>query len=217
VAKVDAEVEVDAAELNGRAIVGGPFVAGQLSVAGALESRGPLTVSGLFALRGALEASADVRAGEARLEGRLRTRGELVVERTLRLRGTFQGPSVRSAALELQGSATIPGTVDAATVTAALTEDSAIGTVRCGSLRLRGPPPNLVRRVLGRVPVVTVERVEAETVFIEAARVGFVRAQEVTLGREAHVAAVEGRVVRSHRSARLGPESWSRPPAGLTR
>ena len=44
-----------------------------------------------------------------------------------------------------------------------------------------------------------------------------VRAGEIVLGRNAHVGTVEGKVVRAHPSSRVGPESWSRPPPGLSR
>jgi cytoskeletal protein CcmA (bactofilin family) len=217
IAKVVGSAEVGAGELDGTVVVGGAFTADQLKAVGALEVRGPLTVAGRFSMHGSLDAGGSVHAGEAVLRGPSRLGGELVVDGTLAVHGTLQAPSVECGVLDLSGTAMIPGAVVATSVDADLVADSAIGTIQCRQLRLRGPVPNIVRRVLGRPPVVTVERVEAESARIEGARVRFVRAREIVLGRGAHVGAVEGKVARAPASSRVGPESWSRPPYGLSR
>jgi len=217
ISKVAGVVEVGSADLRGTVVVGGTLTAASLEFDGTLEARSQVAVSGKLRGRGQLGAEAGVRAGEAELAGVVRVSGELVASGRLRVRGRLQAPSVRSEVLDLRGSAQVPGEITAPSCRLTLTEDTSIGTIRCRDLRLRGPPPNLVRRVLSEEAIVRVDAVEGETVSIEFARVRFVRAREVTLGRGAHVAAVEGKVVRTHRSSRLGPESWSRPPPGLSR
>lgn len=217
IAKVAGTVDVGAADLGGTVVVGGPTTAGRLTVLGAFDAHGPVTVAGRLSSRGSLDAGTSVRAAEATLRGRVLVAGELVVDGTLKVRGSLRAPSVRCGRLELRGTAHIPGAVVAGSVDADLLGDSVLGTVQCRQFRLRGPAPNVVRRALGKEAVVAVERVDAESARVEAARVGLVRAGEVVLGRDAHVATVEGRLVRAHPSSRVGPESWSRPPAGLSR
>jgi len=216
-AKVAGRVEVGAGEIDGTAIVGGPFSAGQLTVVGRLEAHAPMTVAGRLSTRGALEAGGPVHAAEADLQGPVHVAGELSVDGALRVRGALRAPSVRCGPLKLRGTANIAGAVVASSFNADLLADSAVGTVQCRQFQVRGPSPNLVRRILGVSSVVTVERVDAEEVRIEGARVRFVRAAKIVLGRNAHVAALEGAVVRAHRTSRVGPESWSRPPLGLSR
>lgn len=217
IAKVLGGVEVGEAEADGSLVVGGPLLAEELRARGSVEGRGPITVAGRLRVRGSLDARSTVKAGAAALEGPVRVEGELAVDTTLEVRGHLRAPAVRGGVLRIRGTADVPGTVTATSVDLAAEGDSAIGTVRCRDLRLRGPRPNVVRRVLGRDAVVKVDRVEAETARVEGAWVGFLKAREVVLGPDAHVAEVEGRVVRAHPSSRVGPESWSRPPAGLSR
>ena len=218
IAKVAGNVDAGIVELDGTVVVGGTLTAQELSSRGSLEARGPCVVHGRLLAHGAFDAAGLVQAREARLEGSSRVGGELVSEGDLRVRGRLHGSSVSCrGALEIRGAATLPGSIVAASVEAALTGETALGVVRCRELRLRGPAPNLVQRVLGAAATATVERVEAETVVLENVRVRFVRAGRVELGRNAHVATLEGTVVRSHPTSRLGPESWSRPPVGLTR
>ena len=216
-AKVAGDVDVGSTDLDGTVVVGGSVLAEELSLRGGLEARGPLTVYGALRSHGSLGAGATVRAREARLDGTVRLAGDLVVETALRVRGDLRAPSLTCGELDLRGTAAIPGTVAATSLDAHLVADSSFGLIRCRRLRLRGPVPSVVRRVLGPEVTVRVERIEAESAFVESARVGFVRAKEVVLGRNAHVRDVEGRVVRAHASSRLGPESWTPPPFGLSR
>lgn len=217
IAKIAGDVEVGSADLAGTVVVGGRLSAGELSVRGRLDARGVVEVSGRIRSDGGLDAGASVTAGDAQLDGTIRAGGEIAVGAGLRVRGALRCPSLRADGLHLRGSIAVPGTVAATSVDLRLVGDSAIGLVRATDVLLRGPAPNVVRRVLDREVLVTVERVEAQRVRLEAVRVGSVRAPEVVLGPDAHVASVEGKVVRAHPSSHLGPESWSRPPPGLSR
>jgi len=217
VAKVAKDVEVGSADLDGTVIVGGALRAVSVTAVGTLEARGAVEVLGPLKVEGALEAGASVRAQEARLHGRSRIVGALLVEARLEAHGTVHAPSVVCGSLDLRGTAVLPEVTVAGVLEAVLDGDGTFGSIRAQEVRLRGPVPNLVRRILAPEPLVTVERIEAERVSLEGVRVGFVRSPEVFLGRSAHVGTVEGRVVRAHPSSRVGPESWSRPPSGLVR
>jgi cytoskeletal protein CcmA (bactofilin family) len=217
VAKVARGVEVGAGELDGTVVVGGTLVADELVVRGTLEVRGAVRVWGRLRVRGSLETGASVASGEADLDGPIRLGGELAVERALAVRGTLHAPGVRCALLDAHARLTVSGTIEATRIDAELAGDSRLGLVQAQEVRLRGPPLGVVAKVLGRESVVTVDQLEADTVSLESVRVGRVRAREITLGPGAHVATVEGRIVRAHPSSRVGPESWSRPPEGLRR
>lgn len=217
IAKVVRGVEVDVAQLRGTTVIGGPLVAREVTVSGGLESHGPVTVAGRFRVRGSLDTGGSVRAGAATFEGPVRIARELVVDGALRLRGALRAASVRCEQLRLRGSVTVPGALTSGTIDAELVGDCSVGAVVCREIRLRRPVATVVEKVLGRGTVAEVGRVEAERAWVGGARVGFLRAKEVVLGRDAHIASVEGRIVRAHPSSRVGPESWSRPPAGLSR
>lgn len=217
ITKVVKGAEVGTGELGGTVVVGGTLVAERLTVLGSLEAHGPVTVAGRLVARGAFGAGASVRAGEATFRGPVQVAGELVVEGALTVRGALRAASVRCGRLDLRGTATVPGPVVATAVEATLVGESELGRVEGEEVRLRGPLPNVVQKVLGHDALATVERIDARSVRVEAARVGFVRAAEVVLGRNAHVGTLEGTLVRAHPTSRVGPESWSRPPPGLTR
>jgi cytoskeletal protein CcmA (bactofilin family) len=217
IAKVAQEVDVEEGRLDGTVVVGGPLLAGELSVRGHLEVRGALTVAGRLTTRGSLEAGASVRAGEAELQGRLRVAGDLVAESRLRTQAIVWARSIQADRLELRGAVHVSGPVVGATIDASFDGNSALGAVRGGTVRLHGPAPNPVRRVLGPEVTVSVERIDAESVFLASARVGFVRASQIVLGPGARVASAEGTVAKAHRTSHLGPESWTPPPEGLRR
>lgn len=217
ISKVEREVNVGRAELHGTVTVGGAFDADQLTAEGVLEVRGRVSVAGRLRAHGTLDAGGVVAAGEARLVGPVRLLGELSAATLASVRGTLHAPSLRCATLEVKGMAVVPGTVLGTTVDADLHADSALGQVQGRRVRLRGPVPNVVQQLLAPDLAVHVDRIDADSVVLEGVRVGFVRSREVVLGRHAHVGTVEGTVVRSHPSSHVGPESWSRPPAGLTR
>ncbi len=217
VAKVLGEVDVGTATIRGTLVVAGALTADACSADGTLEVAGAVEVRSSLAAVGTLRAGSTVHASDAELRGDARVAGEIRVDRLLTARGSFSAGSARVGALSIQGEARVPGTVTAERVDAVLHEDSAFGTIEASSVRLEARPADPVGRVLGRRVVVSVDRIDADTVELTSAVVGFVRAKTLALGRDCHVAAVEGTVIRSHRSSRVGPESRSAPPPGLRR
>jgi hypothetical protein len=126
-------------------------------------------------------------------------------------------PTVAAGSLDLTGAADVPGAITADRVTARFRSASSLGNLQARTVVLRVRPPNPVEMVRGTSIAVRVNRIEADTVELDGVDVQFVRAREVTLGRGAHVTEWEGHVVRRHASARIGPESRTPPPYGLSR
>lgn len=217
IAKVVGDVDVADGGVDGTLVVGGHLNAGRLRAFGRLEVRGPIVVRGSLRTRGTFRAGAAIRAGTADLDGSCEAAGPLEVEGELRSRGSLRGPEVRAGAIGLEGTAAVRQLTATGALTATFAGDAHLGRLEARDVRLRGPAPNLVTEALGRRSTVTVERIEAATVYVRAARVGFVRAPTIVLGRFAHVVEHEGAIVRAHPSSRLGPESWTPPPPGLRR
>jgi len=215
--KVTGDVNVGAAQLEGKVSVGGKLTAGAFRCRGALEVEGPVDVAGTFHSTGGLRAASTLHALEADLRGELQVIGAVSVDRALTVHGSLSAPSLAVGSLALEGEAHIPGDVTGTSVSAHFTHDSVLWTIRAQSVALRAKIPNLVEKVLGRPMAVTVRRVEADTVDLEGVDVKFVRSPKITLGRDAHITEFEGTIVRRHPSSRVGFESRSPRPYGLWR
>jgi len=215
--KVTGDVSVGQAALEGSVAIGGKLTAAAFGSHGALEVEGTVEVSGAFAASGQLRAAQTLHAGEADLRGVSHVLGAVSVDQDLTVRGSLSAPSLSFGTLRLDGDAQVPGDLVGRSVSAHFTNPSALGTVRAPTVSLRAKVPNLVEKVLGRQMSVTVRRVEADTVELEGVDVKFVRAPQISLGRAAHLTEYEGTIVRRHPSSRVGFESRSPPPYGLSR
>ncbi len=221
-AKVDGDVDVDAATVRGLLSVGGKLAAGRLSLRGTFDSVGPVDVRETLTIDGTARLGASVHSGDLRTRGTFHAVGPVRVDRGLFAEGSVEAPSVAATLVELTGSAEIPGALVATgVVRVRFRADSKLGEVRAPRVELAGPPtslvPTLLRRVFGGSASAHVVRVEAEAVELSAVDVGFVRAERIVLGPGAHVTTVEGTIVRRHPTSRVGPESRSPPPHGLSR
>jgi cytoskeletal protein CcmA (bactofilin family) len=222
IAKVLGDVDVGSGEVAGLVSVGGKLRADAFHAEGTFEVVGAVEVRDGLAVEGTAQFRAPVHAGELTTDGTLRSAAEVRVDRILSAVGLVEAPSARVGAMRLHGSATVPGPLEAqALVLAEFRGDSRIGTIRAAKAVLHGPSaglvPTLMRSVLGGEAAVHVDRVEADSVELAAVDVGFVHAREIVLGAGAHVTTVEGTIVRRHPSARVGFESRSPPPHGLSR
>ena len=215
--KVIGEVDVGRADLRGSVAVGGSLRAERVTAYGWLEVVGAVEVRALLGVDGELRAGSTVRAGEGIVRGSLRSAGALLVDAGLRVVGAVRCPSIAAVTLTLEGDLEIPGMLRASIVSLALRDGSRLGSVAGATVRVRARAPGGVASLLGRPPTVEIGRIEADHVEIEGVDVGFVHANEVVLGPGAHVTTLEGRVVRQHRSSRVGPESRTAPPPGLSR
>jgi cytoskeletal protein CcmA (bactofilin family) len=221
-AKVTGNVTAAVVESRGLLSVGGSLRTGTLVADGTLEVLGPTEVSGTARFDGTYRPTGPAHLGVAEVRGVLRTPTDLKVDRELRVAGSLEAPSVHVGYLEIEGSANVPGVVASSTkIRAQFKSDSTLGSLTAPEVVLRGPPPglvpNLMRKVFGGAAHIEVERIEAERVELEAVEVAFVRAAQVVLGPGAHVTALEGTIVRQHATARVGPESHTPPPHGLSR
>lgn len=220
--KVQGDVDVDAGASTGFLSVGGKIAAATFRSRGTFEVVGPMEIRGDLTLDGTVRLQGPVHAGALQARGTLQCAAELRVDRVLSVTGAIEAPGARVGLFELDGTAAIPGEVEAVVAARArFRGDSEIDGLRAKSVVLKGPSttliPTLLRAVFGGSAAVRVNRIEAETVELSAVDVEFVRAPRIVLGPGAHVTAFEGTIVRQHASSRVGPESRSRPPYGLTR
>ncbi|MGA7477134.1 MAG: hypothetical protein WBW47_08005 [Thermoplasmata archaeon] len=215
--KVIRDVNLGQGTLDGTVSIGGKLTATGLEHRGTLDVGGAMDVRGTFRGSGTLRAGLTLHAIDADLKGAVRMLGATSVDHALTVRGSFAAPSLTVGELTLHGEAHVAGDIVGRSVSARLTADSAFGTIRAPSVDLRAKVPNLVEKVLGRRVIVTVQRIEADAVTLEAVNANFVHAPKITLGRDAHITEYEGTIVRRHPSSRVGFESKSRPPYGLWR
>jgi len=215
--KVTGDVNVGTAELEGTVSIAGKLTAGTFRSRGALEVGGPVDVSGTCTSSGGLRAALTFHAIEADLRGPNQLIGAVSIDRLLAVRGSLDAPSLTVGAFTLEGEARVPGEIVGRSVSAHFTSASALGAVRAATVTLRAKVPNLVEKLFGRQMAVTVRRVEADAVDLEGVDVEFVRAPKITLGREAHITEYEGTIVRRHPTSRVGFESRSPRPYGLSR
>jgi len=215
--KVTGEARFGEGTLDGTITIAGALSAESVQLRGSLDLGGPGEVRHRFVGSGSLRTAAAFHAGEADLKGTVRTGGALSVDRLLKLRGTLDAPSLAVGALDFSGDAEVPGTTTGGSISAHLLASSAFGPIRAKNVSLRAKIPNLVERILSRDVEVSVDQIEAETVYLEAVDVEFVRAPKISLGRNAHITQYEGTIVRRHPSSRVGFESRSPPPYGLSR
>ncbi|MGA8542634.1 MAG: hypothetical protein WB947_03725 [Thermoplasmata archaeon] len=221
-AKVLGEVDIGTGSTSGLASIAGKLTAGTFRSRGTLEVVGLAEVREELIVDGTTHFLAAVHAGALQSNGTLRCTGDLRVDRTFTGAGTLEVPSVHAGAFDLTGTAEILGDLEGvAYVRARFRGDSRIGTVRAKRVELHGPPTSLVptlwRNVFGGSAEVHIERVEADSVVLSGVDVGFVHAREIVLGPGAHVSALEGTIVRQHSTSRVGPESRTPKPHGLTR
>jgi len=215
--KVLAEADAGAVEARGTVVIGGALSADACRVVGALDVGGAIDVRSALFVDGALRTRSTVHGGELEFRGSARCAGDVRADGAFTLRGSLTAPNLRATKVTLHGSADLPGAVEAQEVGAQFLHDSHLGQVRAKSVRLRGKVATIVDKAFFRHAAVTIERIEADSVELEAVHAVFVRAPEIVLGREASVGEVEGTIVRRHPTSHVGPESKSPPPYGLRR
>lgn len=220
--KVQGDVDVGVGSTTGLVSIGGRLTAQSFRARGTLEVVGATEVREQLTLDGTVHFRAPVHAGTLDARGTLRCPADVRVDRALTVTGSFEAPSAHVGLLDVTGTVDIPGDLDAVvSVRVRFRGDSHIHAIRTKSVVLEGPPsaliPTLVRRVFGGAAEVRIGRVEAETVELSAVYVEFVHAEKIVLGAGAHLREFEGTIVRRHPSSRVGPESRTPPPHGLSR
>jgi hypothetical protein len=215
--KVTGDANLGEGKLDGTVSLGGRLSATRVQYRGVFDVDAAVEASESLSGVGSLRVGSTVHTATADLKGTVRVSGALTVDRALTVHGSLVAPSATVGELSLEGDARIPGDLVALRVDAYLKENSSFARVRARSVTLRAKPPNLVEKVFFRRVSVSVARIEADEVELEAVEAKFVRAPKITLGREAHVTEYEGTIVKRHPSSRVGFESKSPPPYGLRR
>jgi cytoskeletal protein CcmA (bactofilin family) len=221
-AKVQGDVDVGAGDVRGLTSIAGKLTAQSFRSRGSLEVVGAIEVAGDLSVDGTTHLQSVVHASTLTARGTLDSAADLRVDRALTATGTLEAPSAHVGLLDLTGSLELPKELEAVvSVRLRARGDSHVGEIRAKRVVVEGPPtaliPTLLRKVFGGNASVRVERIDADSVQLSAADVGFVHAKEIVLGAGAHVTALEGTVVRQHSTARVGPESRTPPPHGLSR
>jgi cytoskeletal protein CcmA (bactofilin family) len=212
--KVLGDVDVEEGRLDGQTSVGGRCVAQRLDAHGSLEVLGDLVVADSLRTRGSLHVGGSLQAGELDHDGLLVVEGAARMTFGWKSRGEARvGGDVNAADLEFDGRLTVGGILTARRVEGRLTGESAVREIHAEEV--------VIRRPGGLFPTprgsLALDRIEAKTAELEGVECEYVVAEELRLGPHSHVTAVEGRVVQRHQSSRVGPESRSAPPHGLTR
>ncbi len=217
VVKVLGDADVGEARLTGPTAVGGALTADTLRADGGLDCAAAIDVVGTLRSSGGLRARGPLHAGDLEVRGLLHVQGDVRVDRGATVRGQLNASSVQATAVVLDGTAEVGGRIGAHRVDLTFRDASEVGSIVGSSVRLGVRPPNPLELVLGRSLAVKVLHVEADTVTVEGVDVRFIRSPAITLGRNAHVTEYEGTILQRHPSARVGPESRSPPPHGLSR
>lgn len=216
-AKIANDVRAAAIGLRGLVTIGGTLSASNVRGRGTLEVQGPVEVVGPLTLSGMLRGAASVHSADLEVTGSVRCSGPLKVDRLGSVNGILEAPSVTAGILRIKGSAQLPGRVEVGALDAELRETSAFGSITGRAIQIRGKVPNVVDKVLFHERIVTIDRIEAESVSLEGVEAGFVRSPRILLGRGCHVTEIEGTIIRQHPSSYVGPESRTPPPYGLRR
>lgn len=220
--KVTGDATAAEAMVSGLLSVGGRLTVTRMTVHGTLEVLGGTDVRERAEVDGTFHPRGSVHLASARVAGILRTESDVRVDQELAVDGALEAASLHVAVLDLTGTATVPGEIVATgRIRASFRGDSSLGPIQAREVTLKGPPPGLVpslmRKVFGGNAHVQIDRVEADRVELEAVNVSLVRSKEIVLGPGSQVTEIEGTIVRQHPTARVGPESRSRPPHGLSR
>ncbi len=212
-AKVVGNVAARSVQLKGPTGIRGQLTADRVDAVGSLDIVGGLTVRGDCSLTGDARVGGVVSVGSLALQGTLSASQGVTAAGALSGKGRILTPKdLRATTVQFEGSVDVGGTLKAGDVDLTVTAESRVGTILAQTVRVSSH-----HRALGKSPELTALRIEASDVVLEAVRCEYVRAERISLGRDAHVARWDGSIVRRDARSRAGPESNSPPPYGLTR
>ncbi len=217
--KVLGNVEVDSAVLSGDVSIGGTVDAGELRSSGRLDVLGAVRVRTRLELRGETHLRGSADAANVEASGLVILSGPLRASGLVHYTGSLQvaGP-LTSGRLVGDGTIRVGGAIEATEVELRLHKASEAASVRADRVRVtRGGLPLPVAIPGFPRPTFTVARIDAKEAELEGVHCEYLRADRIRLGADCTVAYLDGVVVSRHASARVGPESHSPPPYGLSR
>ncbi|MCI4321234.1 MAG: hypothetical protein L3K18_03380 [Thermoplasmata archaeon] len=210
-AKVTGEVDVDTWVVEGTASVGGKVSASDVRASGTLELSADASVAHLLSLDGNAHVVRALHAGDIDAKGSLRVGGAVDVDRAVLWRGTLEvGGALKASRLAGEGRLEVTGAVAAKEVDLVLEQSSTVRSITAETVRVR-----VRHRPLREPPFLTAERIDADMVELEGVHLDYLRASQIIAGPGCQIARFDGRVVRKHPTARLGPSSISVRPHGL--
>lgn len=213
VSKVLGDADAGEAILSGAVSVRGRLSADRVTVRGTLEVEGTTRVVGSLDVSGDARFSASVDAGQMGVDGATEISGPLTVAQGLTCSGHLQvAGDLASQALRFDGRLTVRGKVVAKQVGGRLRGISRAEAILATTVAIDRHAPLLGAK--GRLEVL---RIEAEEVRLAGVQCQFLKADRIHLGPDCHIALLEGTVVERHPSSRVGPESTSPRPYGLSR
>lgn len=213
VAKLTGDLDVDTAVVDGAASVGGKIVATDLKVDGTVEAVGDVAVGHLLSVDGTARFDGALRAGDVDADGSLRIGGSVDVDRATLWRGALEVKgSLKASRVAGAGRFDVDGPVTAKEVDLVLEQPSRARSIAAETVRVR------TRRRPLREPVkLELDRIEADMVELEDVVAEYVRSGQIIAGPGCRIARYDGKVVRAHPTARLGPSSVTPRPHGLWR
>jgi cytoskeletal protein CcmA (bactofilin family) len=211
--KVTGSVDVDTATIDGTASIGAKLSAAELRVHGTLEVGGDATVSHVLRLDGSAHLGGTLHAGDLDVKGAARIGGALDVDRAVLWRGSLEvGGTLKASRLAGEGKLDVGDAVTAKEVDLILDASSRVRSITAETVRVR-----VKHRPLKDPPYLDVERIDADIVDLEGVHLEYLRASQISAGADCRIARFDGKVVRQHATARLGPSSISDRPHGLWR
>jgi cytoskeletal protein CcmA (bactofilin family) len=212
--KVQGDVDVTRAQIDGSVSVKGKLVAVHVAVEGAIEVTGETRVAQTLAIHGTGRFEAALRAQDLSTQGSIEVAGTVEVPGRAQLNGhLIASGELKIGQLDFKGRIETSGSWTAASITGELEGASRVPYIRVGPIRL-----SRARRLFARHgSSLTVDRIDATEAYLENVDCEFLCAERVTLGPGCHIAQVEGKILRQHSSSYVGWESRSPPPHGLSR
>jgi cytoskeletal protein CcmA (bactofilin family) len=212
-AKILGNVEVEEGETRGVASIRGTLVAARFRAGGTLDVLGDARVAEEIALRGTGRFGASLTADRLTADGTIDIAAALRAKSRVEWTGVLEASDLSAPAVRFRGRARVSGDLVSENLDARLEGGvSRVTVLRARALRVAraGFPP-------WRRGSLVAERIEAIEAELEGVRAEYVRADRVRVGPDCHLSRVDGRIVRRHRSAHIGPESESEVPPWLTR
>lgn len=226
-AKVLGNVDVGSMEGSGLVSVGGTWNAQSTSISGSVEVGGAAKVAGALQLSGSSRFGGPLEIGSLEARGALAAAGDLSSGGLVHAVGELELASGLSAERFVgEGAVTIHAGITAGSVDLILHHDSRAEFVRARVVRIARPPSLLSfplpfgLRLAGiTLPTATFTtlRIDATEADLEGVSAEYVRADRIRLGRDCHIARLDGTIVARHPTAHVGPESRSPAPYGLRR
>lgn len=212
-AKVASDVDVVQGDVAGEVSIGGRLAALQFQSSGLLEVTGDVDVRDRLTVLGTMRTGGSVRVSDLSVEGTFSTGGPIIVNGTARWQGFVEGPGDFSGTtVRIDGGFRFRGRFEASDLRADVSASSSAALVRADTLVLKRRS-----RRFGAPVTVSIDRIEGRVVVLEGIDAEYVRAERIVIGRDCHLTRVDGRIIRQHPRAHVGPESRSPRPYGLSR